>query len=164
MILFTIHHPTFLVVFLSLVRSIYLHIFSAQKSITDPNTSCGHLPFTKKSISCRINDTDINDCVKGPPVNDACAVSTSVTICCVLSCSVGEPVNKETKRYVWSPVTDLSFHFSAPVGVSYQGKNLFNLFLCSLLFIPNSWKCSRGSDPAVLSDLVNQVCRLADFT
>lgn len=34
-------------------------------------------------------------CAKHPPVNDAGAISTRITICCVLSCSIGKPVRKE---------------------------------------------------------------------
>lgn len=41
---------------------------------------------------------------RDPPVNNACAVSTSVTICRVLSCSVREPENKrdgKTRDLMW---------------------------------------------------------------
>lgn len=49
-------------------------------------------PFQIDSMHC-------TDSARSPPVNDAGAVSTSVTICCVLSCSVGEPVKGEMERY-----------------------------------------------------------------
>lgn len=57
----------------------------------------------------------------------------------------------------------LCLYISTPVGISYQ-TDLLRFVLtqgCSLLTVENA---AGIFDPAVLSDLFNQACRLADLT